>query len=436
MSANAQKNKQSGQRYRSLGQHAANNGRGFPWVRATLAALLAVLVFTGTSAALMIRNLDHQVKAAVIDTSHLMKPTPTEAAQSEEPLTDDFAGRPVNIMVVGIDSRYGDNGNMGAGTADDEMTIRSDTTMVVHLSADRTRTTVVSIPRDLMTQLPDCTTSDGTQIYAGYGQFNDAFAYGAGTDDLAGGVACTQSAVQLLTGLNIDGFVVVDFAGLEKLIDALGGVEICLDQPIYDIEGYTNLDLPAGCQKLNGVQGLDYARARHVNNSDGSDLQRIDRQQKMVGAIIKQALNTNLFTDLPKLYAFIQESLQIVKVSSSLDSLRTDAALLNSVRGTDNANFRFITMPWVADPEDMNRVLASDPEAANLFASLVADTPLPIGTIYRDLDNHRYIIADDGSSIMIDEEGNHVILDANGQMIPSPEPVPSVGTDQSNSTTE
>lgn len=399
-------------------QHAAVNARVFPWARTLFATLLAGALFVGTASSLIVANLDRQVKGAVLNTDHLGAVQDTK----EEAPPDSFHGRSVNILIAGIDSRYGENDGIGSGTSETETSIRSDTTMVLHLSADRKSTTVMSIPRDLMTTIPSCVLSDGTVTYEQYGMFNSAFATGAVTDDLAAGIACTQATVEYLTGIDIDGFAVIDFAGFEKLIDALGGVEICLEEAIYDSGGYTGLDLPAGCQVLDGEAGLDYARARHVNISDGSDISRIDRQQKLVGAIIAQVLDSNMLTDLPKLYAFMQESLQIAAFSSSLDDLRTDAGLVNSIRNTKREDFRFVTVPWGSDINDPNRVVTEEPLATDLFMALADDEDLPVGLIYRDLDNHRFIIGEEGESIMIDDEGNHVILDENGEMIPSPAP--------------
>lgn len=395
-------------------QHAYPNIRRFPWIQTVLVTILALGTFVGVSSALVLNNLDQQVKGAVIDTENL------GAVQTEEPVpVDSFEGRPVNILVAGIDSRYGDNEAVGAGTSEDEDTIRSDVTMVVHLSADRTRTTILSIPRDLIVEIPECVLSDGSVSPAQYGQFNWAFSTGAGTDDLAGGIACVQATAEELTGLTMDGFIIIDFAGFERLIDALGGVNLCIDEDMSD--ELAGLDLKAGCHRLDGVTGLAFARARH-DVGDGSDLQRIDRQQQLIGALVVQALDSNMFTDLPTLYQFVQEAMQIAGFSRSLDTWRANSALLNSVRHTPRENFQFVTMPWLYSPEDPNRVILEEPLASELDASLVNDQPLPPGVVFRDLSNQTFVVGPDGVPIMIDELGNPIVLDENGQAVPGPSP--------------
>lgn len=393
-------------------QHAYPNVTRFPWLQTILATVLAFMMFAGVSSALMLADLDRQVKGAVIDTGNL------GAVEENDPFpTDNFEGRPVNILVSGIDSRYGENEAVGAGSTEDDNTIRSDSTMIVHLSADRSRTTVLSVPRDLMVEIPECVVADGSVMSAQYAQFNWAFSTGAVTDDLAGGIACVEATVEELTGLSIDGFIIIDFAGFEKLIDAMGGVDLCIDEDMSD--ELAGLELTEGCHRLTGVQGLAFARARH-NVGDGSDLQRIDRQQQLIGAMVAQALNSSLFSNMPQMYQFVQEAMQVAAFSRSLDTWRANSALLNSVRHTPPENFQFVTMPWQYNPDDPNRVILEEPLASELSLSLVNDEPLPVGIIFRNLENQTFVVGPDGAPIMIDAEGNPVTVDENGQVVPAP----------------
>lgn len=399
--------------------HAYPNPYRFPWFRSLIAAAFAVVLFGWVAGALIIEDLDRQIKGSVLQTEHLG--AVDDKQEEQRPPQDRFKDQPVNILISGIDSRYDENGQLGAGTTDVDPTIRSDTTMVLHLSADRQRVSVLSIPRDMKVDIPSCRLSDGTESYEYYGMFNSAFSTGAGLDDIAGGIACTQATVESFTGIDIDGFVVVDFAGFAKLVDTLGGVDICLDEEMYDTAA--GLDLPAGCQTLDGQQGLAFARARK-ELADGSDMKRIDRQQLLIGLIISQVLDSNMFTNMPTLYKFVQDGMATSKFSPSLDSWRTDAALLNSIRNTPRDQIRFVTVPWIQDPEDLNRLLPEYDLAEPVFASFIEDLPLPVGTLFRNLENQTFIVGPDGEAIMTDEYGVPYDLDANGNPI-----IPEPGTD-------
>lgn len=411
--------------------HAYPNPYRFPWLQVLAATIVAVVLFGWVAGSLMISNLDRQIKGSVIDTGGLGAVNGQPDANSGEPLPKDFfEGRPVNILVSGIDSRYNDNGELGAGTTDIDPTIRSDTTLVLHLSADRQNATILSIPRDMKVDIPSCRMADGTITYEYFGMFNSAFSTGAGTDDIAGGIACTQAAVESFTGLTIDGFVVIDFAGFSRLVDTLGGVDICLEEPMFDTAA--GLDLPAGCQTLDGTQGLAFARARK-EIADGSDMRRIDRQQQLIGLMISQVLDSNMFTNLPSLYQFVQEGLATSKVSVSLDSWRTDAALLNSIKNTPRDQIRFVTVPAIQDPYDENRLLPDDYLAWDVFESIITDQPLPVGTIFRNLENETFVVAEDGQALRCDEHGNPYELDAGGNPI-IPDPLSETGLEDSEST--
>lgn len=408
--------------------HAYPNPYRFPWLRALLASVLAVALFGSVASALMISNLDQQIKNSVISTQDLGAVGESQRDEGVPLPKDYFEGRPVNILISGIDSRYDDNGELGAGTVDVDPTIRSDTTMVLHLSADREHVTILSIPRDMKVDIPSCRRADGTVTYEYFGMFNSAFSTGAGLNDIAGGIACTEATVESFTGVDIDGFVVIDFAGFANLVETLGGVDICLPEPMKDEAA--GLDLPEGCQTLDGMQGLAFARARK-QIADGSDMKRIDRQQQLIGLMISQVLDSNMFTNLPKLYAFVQEGMATSKFSASLDSWRTDAALLNSIKNTPREDIRFVTVPWVEDPTNPNRLLVEEYQADLIFDSIIDDQPLPEGTIFRNLENETFIVGEDGEAHRCDEYGRIYELDEFGEpIIPESDPAYDPAKDQ------
>ena len=189
---------------------------------------------------------------------------------------------PLNIMVMGSDTRDG-IGNSAYGSNNTEYGVagaRSDTNLVVHLSADRKSAIVVSIPRDSMTKAPrNCKQTRLERSRTGVvRQWNANFTQG--------GPACTIKTFEGLTGIYLDHFVVIDFRGFEKMVDALGGVTVCTPEPINDRDSH--LTLPAGKTKVNGKQALGYVRVRKTVG-DGSDLGRINRQQAFLSSVVQQA---------------------------------------------------------------------------------------------------------------------------------------------------
>lgn len=348
-----------------------------PRLRAALLCLLAVVLFVTSFAGLVYRDLQSQVTR--VDVSAMVGTTrPTRAKATSIP--DDYAGVAVNILVMGTDSRQGDNSSMdGPGGGEGVSGARSDTTMIMHVSADRSRIEVVSIPRDTMLPIPSCTRADGATIPAQrYAQFNSAFANAAGdasdTAAIAAGAACTLKTVEQLTNVHIDEFVVVDFAGLQRMIDALGGVKVYVDEPIDD-RYYTRLQLDEGCQTLDGYQGVLYARARH-GVGDGSDLSRIARQQNLMGSMLRTAQNKDLLTDADELYSFARQSLSTLTTSERIGSLTTLAGLAQSLKRIGMDNVHFVTMPNASDPRDLNRVIPAA-RAQAVWEALINDQPIP-----------------------------------------------------------
>jgi len=361
--------------------HAATNPYRFGAARGVLAALLSVLLFVGSTGWFVYRDFAGSVSSNAIDISGLGAQSGTEDTDGDEAPADSFAGRALNILIVGIDSRE-DQGTDAYGTTSDVEGIRGDTTMLMHVSADRSTVQIVSIPRDLITDIPACTRTDGSVSDATTGQFNSAITIGANYGyDVTSGIACTKATTEKLTGLTVDAFAVVDFKGFEGMINALGGVWFNLDEAVSDTNA--GLNLPAGCQQLDGTQALAYARARY-NLGDGSDISRIGRQQQLVAAIFREALSKNFVTDLPALLSFVKQALESVQPSTELSDLNKDAGLLLSLASIDKANIQFVTMPWGVPSWDKDRVVASEPLASQLWAALAADGSLPVGIEYTD----------------------------------------------------
>ena len=372
--------------------HSATSLRSTRWVAMILAAVLGVVLFAGTAGAILYSDISGTVNKSVVDNSHLLA-TPQSEPEEDPIPTDGFAGRPVNILMLGTAARVGQENITGPEDTDTSM--RADTTLILHLSADRQSATVVSIPRDIWMLIPECQLSDGSVSYEQWGQFNWAFFFGSGggteADAMAGAIACTQR-----TGITFDGYAIFDFNGFASMIEALGGVEICLDEELYDPE-YLAMAFPAGCNLMDGVTATQFARVRHVG--DGSDMERIQRQQQMVGAIISKALNTNMLTNMPSLYQFLTATLNNTVISPSLADINTDIGLVSSLKGIDPADIRFVTMPVLTADFNMYRNVPKEPLDSELWASLINDTALPPGIVYRTMDGEYFTVGDDGVSI-------------------------------------
>lgn len=298
-------------------------------------------------------------------------PAPTATRTPEEVATDPMAGRAVNLLVLGSDDRSGQNAVI-AGAAPGG---GSDTTMIVHLAADRSRVDVAAIPRDSRAIIPACHLdwqADGSMSSAQMAKFNKAFAIGWQTGDPALAAACTISTVQTMTGLTIDGFVIVDMAGFEGMVDAVGGVRVCVPEPLRDGR-YTALDLSAGWHDLQGAQALDYVRARHVAGTDGTDPSRIDRQQRFIGALLRKVLSSDVLTSPVALGRFLDAGTSSLMVSAELGDPRTMLGLAWPLRNLDSADFTFVTVPWAYGT---GGYVDWTDDAALLWSRLLGDEPV------------------------------------------------------------
>ncbi|WP_345597325.1 LCP family protein [Streptomyces marokkonensis] len=269
-----------------------------------------------------------------------------------------------NVLLIGSDSRAGD-GNARYGR--DSGTERSDTTILLHLSADRDNATAVSLPRDLMVDVPDCRRPDGSRAEPVFTQFNYAFA--------EGGSACTVRTVEKMTGIRIDHHVVVDFQGFKRMVDALDGVEVCLRKPVDDKDA--KLKLPAGRVTLDGEQALGYVRARK-SLGDGSDTDRMDRQQRFLGALVNKVQSNGVLLNPVKLYPVLDAATSSLTTDPDLASLRGLYDLARGLRGIPTEHVQFLTVPRESYAGDANRDQLVEPDAEKLFTRLRTDEPVAI----------------------------------------------------------
>ncbi|TLQ45548.1 LCP family protein [Streptomyces marianii] len=271
---------------------------------------------------------------------------------------------PVNILLLGTDKRTG-AGNEGYG--DKGSTGHADTTFLFHVSEDRTNATALSIPRDLITDIPDCPTKqpDGsTKIIKGSQgvRFNESFGV-EGRDP-----GCTMRTVKQITGVPVDHFMMADFNAVKTLSTAVGGVEICLVKPIRDKD--SKLDLPAGKQKVEGEDALAFVRNRHGLGNE-SDLDRIKQQQQFVASMIRQ-MKEDTLGNPQKMFAVAEAATQALTVDSAIGDIPKLTAMAQELGKIDVKHISFATVP-VVDNTDGATVLLDEVKAPQVFSMLQND---------------------------------------------------------------
>ena len=262
---------------------------------------------------------------------------------------------PLNILVAGVDPRTGlthhEEVMLHVGN---DTSSNSDTLMLVHVSADRSRVTVVSIPRDSWVNIPG----------HGMSKINAAYGYG--------GARLMVQTVEQATGLTVNDYIEVDFLGFVKVIDALGGVNICLPQALND--AYSGLRLSAGVHHVNGITALAYARDRHSFAT--SDLARIQDQQRLVSSALTEAIHSGLLANPVRLSEFISASLSALTVNQGLNV----SALADQIRGISTRDVAFTTVPLATvdyqTPSGQVAVQWDAQAAGRLFSALANDQSL------------------------------------------------------------
>lgn len=328
-------------------------GRKRHWLRWTALGVSVVILATAGTGWWFYNKLDHNIRTDTTASAELRtyeKERPTPVAVDAE-----------NILLIGSDSRSGDNKKYGR----DSGTQRSDTTILLHLSADKKNATAVSIPRDLMTDIPDCIKKDKTRTKPQFAQFNWAFEFG--------GTACTVRTVEKMTGIRINHYMVIDFEGFKGMVDAVDGVEVCLKKPVDDKDAH--LKLPAGRQTLRGEQALGYVRARH-SIGNGSDTERIQRQQQFLGSLVKKVQSNGVLLNPTRLYPVLDAATRSLTTDPGLDTLKDLYDLTRRMRDIPTENVRFLTVPREPYTADPNRDQLVQPEAGKLFGLLRDDTPI------------------------------------------------------------
>ncbi|MFV5992921.1 LCP family protein [Streptomyces sp. NPDC056231] len=285
---------------------------------------------------------------------------------------DAFGRTPINILVMGSDGRTSAaDCKLGGGCSRTGVQSgygNADVEMVVHISADRSNATVMSIPRDTMTNIPACKdTENNTSTSGYYGQVNSALQYGP---------ACQVATVHQLTGIPIDHFVKLDFSGVVKMADAVGGVSVCVNGNVYDT--YSHLKLSKGTHTLKGEAALQFVRSRH-GFGDGSDLGRTVSQHIFLSAMIRKFKSAGTLTDPTAVYDLANAATKALTVDDGLGSISKLVSLADDVNKVPAKRMTFTTMQTAPDSSDSNRVVVGA-GAKSLFSTIANDQSLTTGS--------------------------------------------------------
>ncbi|MBO0855125.1 MAG: LCP family protein [Nocardia sp.] len=278
-----------------------------------------------------------------------------------------------NFLIAGTDTRAGADGKLGAGTEADADGARSDTVMMIHIPADRSRVVAVSFPRDLDVSRPACDNWDNNKA-----QYSSVVAPAAEGQKLnsaygVGGPKCLTKVIQKVTGLKITHFVGIDFSGFSSMVDTVGGVEVCTTHPLID--GILGPVLPkTGRQMINGPTALNYVRARHIKGEERSDYDRIHRQQLFLSSLLRGAMSSKVLFDIGKLNGFISA----FSSHAFMDNVSTKDLLMlgRSLQKVAAGAITFLTLP-TAGTNDAGNEIPRTADIKALFQAIIDDQPLP-----------------------------------------------------------
>jgi LCP family protein required for cell wall assembly len=273
---------------------------------------------------------------------------------------------PINFLLIGSDTRDGQGEEYGEGEVTSEL---ADVIILLHITRDRQDATVVSFPRDLLVSVPECPNPDGGVFPAvERKQINSTIS--------RGGVACTHLTVQKLTGLEIPFLAMIDFNGVIEMSNAVGGVEVTIDQDVSD--DYSQFYINAGTHTLKGKEALGFLRTRH-GFGDGSDLGRISNQQMFLMSLFDKIKQDGVLNNPIALYSLASSAARNMKLSESITEIDTMVTLASALRSVDSSRMIFTAVPtYYLSGADEGRLGLVPEEADAMFDQIRNDLPLVI----------------------------------------------------------
>ncbi|NEC64635.1 LCP family protein [Streptomyces sp. SID9727] len=322
--------------------------------RAILVSALVLVVAVGGTAWWFWSHLNGNIKGVDIN----------KALGEDRPEKLPTSGQ--NLLVLGSDSRAGsENKELGGGAG--VSGARSDTALVVHIPEGRQKAVAVSIPRDTLVTRPECTKADGSTVPTkDRVMFNSVYSLV--------GPACVVKTVEKMSGVRIDHYLEINFAGFKGLVDAIGGVNIDVKEPIHDKK--TGLNVDAGPHKFDGTESLKFVRTRY-SLSDGTDLSRIGLQQQFLMGLLKEVKSQDLLGSPTSAYKIANSATAALTTDEELASLTSLAKFARSMNGVDPDTMETIMLPVEYDKIDHNRVVAVESRAKALWKAIREDTPIP-----------------------------------------------------------
>lgn len=266
----------------------------------------------------------------------------------------------LNILLLGSDTR--DGANVKYGRSFKGAAPHADTMILLHLSPGGSQAVAISFPRDLMVPIPACKRKDGSSSGAlSNAMINSAFGMG--------GAACTIKTIEGISNIKIDHFMQVDFTGFKSVTSAVGGVEVCLPKDVKDKDA--QLNLRKGRHVLKGENALAYVRVRK-GLGDGSDLDRIKRQQQFMGSLAKKSMSAGVLTNPGKLLPLLNASTKSLTTDKNL-TVPGMLKIAQGMQGLTAGKLRFVTVPWGVYAPDPNRVALRQPDADTFFTAVRGD---------------------------------------------------------------
>ncbi|MBG0854790.1 LCP family protein [Streptomyces spinoverrucosus] len=289
-------------------------------------------------------------------------------SKAEKPQPNAAGQTPLNILLIGSDSRNtAENVKLGGSRSSVGNKPLADVQMLVHLSADRKNASVVSIPRDTRVDIPACTDLETGDTYPATNRIiNESLA--------RGGAGCTLTTWENLTGVYIDHWMMIDFAGVVSMADAVGGVEVCVEQNVWDrplpgVPGGSGLKLKEGRQKVQGKEALQWLRTRHAFYSD---VGRAKAQHMYMNSMIRTLKQQNAFTDTGRLTALAEAATKALKVSEEIGTVKQLYDLAMQLKTVPTNRITMTTMPTDTDPQNANHLVPAGADAEKIW-SMVRD---------------------------------------------------------------
>ena len=287
----------------------------------------------------------------------------TDGETFAPPTADEINGA-INVLVIGSDTRVG-QGKTSYGPAGNAL---ADVIILLHVSADRKNAVALSFPRDLMVSVPECPNPEGGEKYSA----RDMVQINATMN--TGGPACTLLTVQKLTGVEIPYLAMIDFKGVIAMSEAVGGVTVCVAEPIKD--DYTQLYLEAGEHTLIGEQALAFLRTRH-GVGDGSDLSRISNQQVFLTSLVRKLKDEGALTNPFTMLKLGTAALENMTLSNSLTEIGVILGMAREVNDVDLDKITFLKLPvYSLKGTYAGRVAVIQDQAQLLFDRIAQDEPL------------------------------------------------------------